>query len=55
MNKQIIKQQNQQGVETRDRRIAKSMIVAMSCEIFRVDNEKETYRVKSETDVNNTI
>ncbi len=52
MNNQIIKQQNQQVVETRDRRIAKSMVVAMSCEIFRVDNEKETYRVQSETDVN---
>ena len=52
MNNQIIKQRNQQVVETRDRRIAKSMVVAMSFEIVRVDNEKEIYMVQSETDVN---
>jgi hypothetical protein len=33
---------------TRDRRIAKGMVVAMSCEIIRIDNEKETYKVQSE-------
>ena len=45
--------QNQQVVEeTRDGRIAKSMVVAMSCEIVRIDDEKETYKVQSENDVN---
>ena len=45
--------QNQQVVEeTRDRRIAKSMVVAVSCEIIRLDNEKETYKVQSERDTN---
>ena len=36
----------------RDRRIAKSMVVAMSCEIARIENERGTYKVQSETDVN---
>lgn len=40
-----------QVVETRDRRIAKSIVVVYSCEISKVDNEKETYKVQSETDV----
>ncbi len=44
--------QNQQFVEKKDRRITKSMVVAMSCEIVRINNEKETYKVQSETDVN---
>lgn len=35
----------------RDRRIAKSMVVAMSCEITQVD-DRETYKVQSENDVN---
>ncbi len=39
-----------QVVETRDRRFSKGMVVAMSCEIVRVDNEKETYKVQSESD-----
>jgi hypothetical protein len=37
---------------TRDRRIAKGMVVAVSCEIARLDNQKETYKVQSESDVN---
>ena len=41
--------QNQQVVETRDRGIAKGMVVAMTCEIVRLDNEKETYKVQSDT------
>ena len=28
------------------------MVVAMSCEIVRIDDEKETYKVQSENDVN---
>jgi hypothetical protein len=43
--------QNQQVIETRDRRSAKDMVVAISCEITKIDNEKETYKVQSETDV----
>ena len=35
----------------RDRRIAKSMVVAMSCEITQV-GDRETYKVQSENDVN---
>ena len=49
MNKQLTT--TNQVVETRDRRIAKSMVVAMSCEIVRIDNEKETYKVQSETNI----
>lgn len=40
-----------QVVETRDRRIAKSIVVAYSCEITKIEGEKETYKVQSETDV----
>ena len=45
---------NQIVEESRDRRIAKSMVVAMSCEIVQIDNEdsRGTYKVQSETDVN---
>ena len=39
-----------QVVETRDRRIAKSIVVAYSCEIVRID-ELGTYKVQSETDI----
>ncbi len=40
-------QQNQkQVVKTRDRQIAKGIVVAMSCEILKID--EETYRVQSE-------
>jgi hypothetical protein len=49
VNKQ--KTTTNQVVETRDRRIAKSIVVAYSCEITKLDNEKETYKVQSETDV----
>jgi hypothetical protein len=48
----IQKTTNQVVEETRDRRIAKSMVVAMSCEIVRLESEKETYKVQSETNVN---
>ena len=52
--KQIIK--NQQIVEEkRDRRFSKGMVVAVSCEIIAIDDDqqqKETYKVQSETDVN---
>ena len=37
---------------TRDRRFAKGMVVAVSCEIIRLDNEKETYKVQLERDTN---
>ena len=48
MNNQIVKkQQNYQVVETRrDRQIAKGIVVAMSCEILKINDE--TYRVQSE-------
>jgi hypothetical protein len=36
-----------QIVETRDRRISKGMVVAMSCEILKINDE--TYRVQSES------
>jgi hypothetical protein len=38
--------QNQQVIETRDRRFAKGMVVAMSCEIIEID-ERGTYKVQS--------
>ena len=41
-----------QVVESRDRRIAKGMVVAVSCKIVKVEKEKETYKVQSETDTN---
>ena len=51
--KQIIK--NQQIVEEkRDRQFSKSMVVAVSCEIIAIDDDQQkgTYKVQSETDVN---
>jgi hypothetical protein len=49
--KQIIK--NQQIVEEkRNRRFSKGMVIAVSCEIIAIDNQKGTYKVQSETDVN---
>src|SRR5918993_3284726 len=51
MYKNMIKQNQQVVEETRDRRFSKGMVVAMSCEIVRVDNEKETYKVQSETNL----
>ena len=50
--KQIIK--NQQIVEKRDRRFSKGMVVAVSCEIIAIDDDQQkgTYKVQSETDVN---
>jgi hypothetical protein len=46
----MLKQNKQQVIETRDRRIAKSIVVAYSCEISKVDNQKENYRVQSSSD-----
>ena len=40
------------GEEKRDRRFSKGMIVAVSCEIVRLDNQKDIYKVQSENDVN---
>jgi len=40
-----------QVVETRDRRIAKSIVVAYSCEITEVEGETETYIVQSESNI----
>ena len=51
--KQIIT--NHQIVEEkRDRRFAKGIVVAVSCEIIAIDDhqQKGTYKVQSETDVN---
>ena len=51
--KQIIK--NQQIEEKRDRRFSKGMVVAISCEIVAIDDDQQqkgTYKVQSETDVN---
>jgi predicted nucleic acid-binding Zn finger protein len=42
---------HQQIIETRDRQTAKGMVVAMSCEIVRIDNGKETYKIQSESDI----
>ncbi len=52
MNKQILK--NQQIDETKDRRVAKSMVVAISCKLVQIDNEKETYKVR-QTLTNTTL
>ena len=41
--------QNQQVVEKRDRRSAKGIVVAMSCEIVKIDSEREIYKVQSES------
>lgn len=45
MSKQVVEE-----TRSKDRRIAKSVVVAMSCEIVRLDQTKETYKVQSETD-----
>jgi predicted nucleic acid-binding Zn finger protein len=46
----LVKKITNQIVETRDRRSQKGMVVAMSCEIVKID-ERGTYKVQSETDV----
>jgi hypothetical protein len=46
-----LKKITNQFVETRDRRIAKSIVVAYSCEISKVKGEKETYLVQSESNI----
>ena len=40
--------------EKRDRRFSKGMVVAVSCEIIAIDDDQQkgTYKVQSETDVN---
>jgi hypothetical protein len=53
MNKQITTNQIV-GEQKRDRRFSKGMVVAVSCEIVAIDDDQEkgTYKVQSETDVN---
>jgi hypothetical protein len=45
----MLKQNKQQVIETRDRQFSKGMVVAMSCEILKINDE--TYRVQSESAV----
>ena len=53
MVKQLIENRYQQE-ELRDRRSARGMVVAVSCEIIAIDDDQQkgTYKVQSETDVN---
>jgi len=51
MNKQLTTNQIV-GEEKRDRRFSKGMVLAVSCEIVAINDQKGTYKVQSETDVN---
>jgi predicted nucleic acid-binding Zn finger protein len=51
MVKQLIENRYQQQ-HLRDRRSARGMVVAFSCEIVAIDDQKGTYKIQSEIDVN---
>ena len=39
-------------VEKKDQTVSKGMVVAMSCEITKFEDKKETYKVQSESNLN---